>query len=91
MFVLAQSLIRKAKKRVIDHLQQLGEYDLTDMDETALTVLAGVKKDGRDVTIVVRPAYPWLRISSCSYTQFQEQENRNLPGNLRTVGHHPCG
>jgi hypothetical protein len=27
------------------------------MDETALTVLAGVKKDGRDVTIVVRPAY----------------------------------
>jgi hypothetical protein len=57
MFVLAQSLIRKAKKRVIGHLQQLGEYDLTEMDETALTVLAGVKKDGRDVTIVVRPAY----------------------------------
>jgi hypothetical protein len=57
MFVLAQSLIRKAKKRVIDHLQHLDEYDLSEMDETALTVLAGVKKDGRDVTIVVRPAY----------------------------------
>jgi len=57
MFVLAQSLIRKAKKRVIEHLSTLDEYDLTDMDETALTVLAGVKKDGRDVTIVVRPAY----------------------------------
>jgi len=57
MFVLAQSLIRKAKKRVIDHLQQLDDYDLSEMDETALTVLAGVKKDGRDVTIVVRPAY----------------------------------
>ena len=27
------------------------------MDETALTVLAGVKKDGREVTIVARPAY----------------------------------
>lgn len=57
MFVLAQSLIRKAKKRVVDHLMQLDEYDLSEMDETALTVLAGVKKDGREVTIVVRPAY----------------------------------
>ena len=57
MFVLAQSLIRKAKKRVVDHLMQLDEYDLSEMDETALTVLAGIKKDGREVTIVVRPAY----------------------------------
>ena len=57
MFVLAQSLIRKAKKRVVDHLLTLEGYDLSEMDETALTVLAGVKKDGRDVTIVVRPAY----------------------------------
>jgi hypothetical protein len=57
MFVLAQSLIRKAKKRVIDHLLTLDDYDLSEMDETALTVLAGVKKDGREVTIVVRPAY----------------------------------
>ncbi len=57
MFVLAQSLIGKAKKRVVDHLLTLEEYDLSEMDETALTVLAGVMKDGRDVTIVVRPAY----------------------------------
>jgi hypothetical protein len=57
MFVLAQSLIRKAKKRVIEHLSTLDDYDLTDMDETAPTVLAGVRKDGRDVTVVVRPAY----------------------------------
>jgi hypothetical protein len=57
MFFLAQSLIRKAKKSVVDHLLTLDEYDLSEMDETALTVLAGVKKDGREVTIVVRPAY----------------------------------
>ncbi len=57
MFVLAQSLIGKAKGRVIKYLSTLDEYDLTDMDETALTILAGVRKDGRDVTIVVRPAY----------------------------------
>lgn len=57
MFVLAQSLIKKAKARVKAHLLTLDEYDLSEMDETALTVLAGVKKNGRDVTIVVRPAY----------------------------------
>jgi hypothetical protein len=57
MFVWAQSLIGKAKKSVIDHLLTLDEYDLSEMDETALTVLAGVKKEGREITIVVRPAY----------------------------------
>jgi hypothetical protein len=57
MFVYAQSLIKKAKARVKAHLLTLAEYDLSEMDETALTVLAGVKKDGRDVNIVVRPAY----------------------------------
>jgi hypothetical protein len=57
MFMLAQSLIRKAKARVKAHLLTLKEYDLSQMDETALTVFAGVKKDGRDVTIVFRPAY----------------------------------
>lgn len=57
MFVVAQSLIKKAKERVIAHLSTLEEYDLTELDETAVTVLAGVKKDDRDVTIVVRPAY----------------------------------
>jgi hypothetical protein len=57
MFLYAQTLIKKTKKRVIAHLWTLDEYDLSEMDETALTVLAGVKKDGRDVTIVFRPAY----------------------------------
>lgn len=57
MFVIAQSLIKKAKVRVKAHLLTLPEYDLSDMDETALTVFAGVKKDGREVNIVVRPAY----------------------------------
>ncbi|MEO6326380.1 MAG: hypothetical protein ABIT01_20235, partial [Thermoanaerobaculia bacterium] len=57
MFVYAQSLIQRAKDRVKAHLSKLDEYDLIDLDETAATILAGVKKDGRDVTIVVRPAY----------------------------------
>jgi hypothetical protein len=57
MFVFAQTLIQKSKERVVAHLSKLAEYDLTEMDETAVTVLAGVKKNDRDVTIVVRPAY----------------------------------
>lgn len=57
MFVCVQSLIQQTRERVIAHLKTLPEYDLTDLDETASTVLAGVKKDGRDVNIVFRPAY----------------------------------
>ena len=57
MFVYVQSLIAQTRGSVIAHLQTLPEYDLDNVDETALTVLAGVKKDGRDVTIVFRPAY----------------------------------
>jgi hypothetical protein len=57
MFVFAQSLIRKAKARVKAHLSTLNDYDLSDLDETAPTILAGIKKNDRDVTIVVRPAY----------------------------------
>jgi hypothetical protein len=62
MFLRAQGLIAKAKKRVIEHLSTLVEYDLSAMDETALTVLAGVKKDNREVSIVVRPAYDGMVI-----------------------------
>jgi ribosomal protein S5 len=57
MFVYAQTLIQKAKKRVKAHLSKLSDYDLSDLDETAPTILAGIKKNDRDVTIVVRPAY----------------------------------
>lgn len=57
MFVYVQSLIQQTRDSVIAHLGTLDEYDLSQMDETALTVLAGVKKDGRDVTIVFRPAH----------------------------------
>ena len=57
MFVYAQSLIKKAKERIIAYLQTLSNYDLREMDETAPTVLAGIRKDGRDLTVVARPAH----------------------------------
>ena len=58
MFVFAQTHIHRAKKAVIDHLETLKEYDLTEMDDqTATTILAGIYKNGSPLTIVFRPAY----------------------------------
>lgn len=57
MFIYAQSLISQAKQKVIAHLQTLPQYDLSQMDETAPTILAGVLKNDQSIYIAVRPAY----------------------------------
>ena len=57
MFVYAQSLIARAKEAILAHLGTLENYDVTGAEETAPTVLAGIVKDGRDLTVVARPAY----------------------------------
>ena len=57
MFVRAQAHIAKAKHRIIEHLQTLQDYDLSMVEETAPTLLAGVVKDSREITIVTRPAF----------------------------------
>ena len=58
MFVYVQSLIEKAKKNVIKVLTNLPEYNLDNLDtSTAPTVLAGVFKGDKEISIIVRPAY----------------------------------
>lgn len=58
MFLYVQSLIQQAKQKIIDHLDTLEEYDLALLDDsTAPTILAGIYKDGRPISIVARPAY----------------------------------
>lgn len=57
MFMYAQAMIEKTKKRVIGHLQTQAEYDLSRMDVTATTTLAGIFKHGQPINIVIRPAY----------------------------------
>jgi hypothetical protein len=58
MFVYVQSLIQKAKEKIIEYLQTLEDYNLDDLDDTtASTILAGIVKDGKTVSIVARPAY----------------------------------
>lgn len=56
MFILAQSLIENAKTRVESHLRTLQQYDLTNIEQLAPTVLGGILKDGVEIQIVVRPA-----------------------------------
>lgn len=58
MFMYVQGLIKQAKKNIIIHLETLPCYDLTNLDDTtAPTTLAGIIKDGREISIIIRPAY----------------------------------
>ncbi len=56
MFLYAQKLISRAKKNIIEHLNNLPNYDCTDLEELANTVIGGVKKDGLLIHIVIRPS-----------------------------------
>ena len=58
MFVYVQSLIQRAKENIVEYLENLDDYNLDDLDDTtAPTILAGVIKDGKQISIVARPAY----------------------------------
>lgn len=56
MFLTVQRLIGRAKTNVIRHLNSLEDYDCTDLEELAPTVIGGIKKDGLSIYIVVRPS-----------------------------------
>jgi hypothetical protein len=56
MFLYAQQLIERSKQNIIEYLKNNKDYDCTDIDELATTVLGGIKKNGIDVHIVIRPS-----------------------------------
>lgn len=56
MFLTVQRLIERTKNNVIIYLQSLDNYDCTDVEELATTVIGGIKKDGLPIYIVVRPS-----------------------------------
>ncbi|MDD2636219.1 MAG: hypothetical protein PHW82_12075 [Bacteroidales bacterium] len=56
MFLKAQKLISRAKSNIIKHLKTLSQYDCTEIEELATTVIGGVKKDGLEIHIVIRPS-----------------------------------
>lgn len=56
MFIYAQILIDRAKKNIIHHLESHPDYDCSDLEETAPTILAGILKNGVPIQIVTRPS-----------------------------------
>jgi hypothetical protein len=56
MFDYVQVLISRTKKNIIEHLETLDKYNCDDLEELAPTVIGGIKKDGRDIYIVIRPS-----------------------------------
>lgn len=56
MFLFAEQLIKRAKQRILDHIQTLTDYDCEEMDEVSTTVIRGIKKEGVELSIVVRPS-----------------------------------
>lgn len=56
MFAYAQQHIQRAKQNIIDHLRKHPDYDCTDLEETAPTILAGITKNGIPIHIVTRPS-----------------------------------
>lgn len=56
MFIAVQKLITRAKDNVVEHLKSLENYDCTDLEELATTVIGGIKKHGLPIYIVIRPS-----------------------------------
>ncbi|MHB1683537.1 MAG: sacsin N-terminal ATP-binding-like domain-containing protein [Bacilli bacterium] len=56
MFLYVQGLISRAKKNVIEHLIRHPDYDCSELEELAPTVIGGIKKDGLMIHVVVRPS-----------------------------------
>jgi hypothetical protein len=52
----AKSIIDRAVKNVIKYLQILPEYDCNDHYIIAESVIAGIKKNGNEITVVARPS-----------------------------------
>lgn len=55
-YAIAQRLIERAKANIKEFLENHPDYDCTDIEETATTVLAGILKKGVPINIVTRPS-----------------------------------
>lgn len=51
-----QDLLSRSKERILKHLGSLDEYNCANVDNSALTVLSGIKKNGKDIYIIPRPS-----------------------------------
>jgi hypothetical protein len=51
-----QKLLKRSQKRVLEHLNNLDEYDCKNVGNSSLTVLSGITKYGHDIYIISRPS-----------------------------------
>jgi len=56
MFEYAQKIISRAKLNVMKYLKLHSEYDCSEQEELATTVIGGITKQGLPITIVIRPS-----------------------------------
>lgn len=51
-----QRLISRAVQNIISYLNSLAEYDCSNHYEIAKSIIGGITKNGRDITIIARPS-----------------------------------
>jgi hypothetical protein len=56
MFEYVQKLICRSKKNVIEFLKHHPDYDTSEQEDLATTVIGGIKKQGLPIHVVVRPS-----------------------------------
>jgi hypothetical protein len=49
-------IIERAKKNIKKYLDEHSKYDISNWQEEDFTVIRGIKKDGEDIKIVIRPS-----------------------------------
>lgn len=78
-FLRAQTLITRAKSKILIHLKSLPQYDCSEMEELASTVIGGVKKEGLPIHIVIRPSdYGYVIVYYASEKDTLDFENGEL-------------
>ncbi len=92
---LVKNLISRAVTRIIQYLDELPEYDCVNKYEIAPSIIGGVTKNGRDITIVARPSdndavllYYTSEFDVLEYvdSEFWCEDGKNVPKKV-TMGH----
>lgn len=56
MLKYSKEIIERSIRNVIKHLKSLEDYDCSEYECVAPTIISGIRKKGVDITLVVRPA-----------------------------------
>lgn len=78
-FLFVEKLINRAIDNVINHLGTLEEYDLSGRQKLANTAFGGIKKNGLEISIVIRPSdYGQVIVYYDSEKNYLDFENAEL-------------